>query len=107
MVVRRDCAQLQELRHHRRTRTHSKLGKNPPQMCAHRPGTDVEHICNHLVGMSFGHHTDNFLLSWAEPDWTMVRQGHADQRIPLAVNFSIHQDFFRGGSGDTWSGSLV
>src|SRR5262245_28263375 len=61
-------------------------------MSAYGLGADVQHIRDHLIGVSLGHHANNFQLSRAEPNGTMIRQWHADQEIPITVYFGIHQN---------------
>ena len=88
-MVWHEDSNLQELSHHSGTRADAQLGKNAPQMRAHCPATDVEHVRDHLVGMPLGYHAHDLLLSRAELNAAVPRPSHANEKIAGAIYFGI------------------
>ena len=78
---------------HGRSRTHSELCKYSAKVGTDRPGTDLEHARDRLIGVAIRDHPRDLLLSWAEDERVVdVFRVRADERAAYAVDFQVEDD---------------
>src|SRR5215510_6608745 len=89
-----DPALFQQSGNHRRTRCNAQFRERATQMRAHRPTAYVENAGDGLVGVTFGNHANDLLLSRAQRDKRRHGGRHPDEHVAHSVDIRVDNDLF-------------
>src|ERR1700722_11595278 len=78
-------------RNHGGARCDAKLHEHAPDVRAYRPGANVEHRGDHLIGVSLRDEAHDLDLARAKPMGIARCRWHSDQEIAAAIEIDVHK----------------